>query len=117
MQMWTSFSPTTKFSIIAFVITAALGLLSMGALGYGLYYLVKPLLGNRIDEIHGDASWPSIILAGMAWSVGFIIAGLIHHYLKRFNFGSFVNITLYIVVLWGWILIVWWWIIEFKVIK
>lgn len=115
--MWASFAPVTKFSIIAFLITLGLGLLSMGALGYGLYYLVKPVLGNRIDEISGDASWPSMIIAGMVWSFGFLIASIVAFYLRRFSLPVAVHYTLYVIILWLWILVVWWWLIEFKVVK
>jgi hypothetical protein len=115
--MWSSFSPTTRFSIIAFVITLVLGLLSMGALGYGLYYLVKPILGERIEELKGDTSWPSMILAGMAWSFGFLIAAGLLRFLSKFNLPAFLNYSAYALVLWLWVLMVWWCIIEFRLVK
>jgi hypothetical protein len=115
--MWSSISATTKFSIIAFVITLGLGLLSMGGLGYGLYYLVKPVLGERIEELRGDTSWPSMILAGMACSFGFLIAAGLLSYLTRFKLPALLNYSIYALVLWLWILIIWWWLIEFRVVK
>lgn len=115
--MWSSFSPITKFSIIAFAISLGLGLLSMGALGYGLYYLVKPVLGNRIEELSGDASWPSMILAGMAWSFGFLIASVALYYLKRYALPAAILYLIYATLLWFWILLIWWWLIEFKIVK
>lgn len=115
--MWSTFSYATKFSIISFLISGLLGLFSMGALGYGLYYLVKPVLGNRIDELQGDAMWPSIILAGMAWSVSFLIAGWLYSWLIRFNLPSYLNYFAYLFVLWLWILAVWFTIIHFRVVN
>jgi hypothetical protein len=115
--MWSAFHPFTRFSIIAFVLSLGLGLLSMGALGYGLYYLVRPILGNRIEELQGDSSWPSMIFAGMAWSFGFLIAGLATHYLWRFKLPITIHYLIYITILWFWILIIWWWLIEFRVVK
>jgi hypothetical protein len=115
--MWSSFSSTTKFSIIAFVISLGLGLLSMGALGYGLYYLVKPVLGNRIEELQGDASWPSMIMAGMSWSFGFLIASLAMYYLREYKLPTLLHILIYISILWLWLLLIWWWLIEFRVVK
>ena len=58
--MWKKFSGTTKFSIVAFILTLALGLLSMGALGYGLYFLVAPVLDKDIDSLRGDTTWPTV---------------------------------------------------------
>jgi|GEM_PF-4817883 len=43
-DFWKSLSGNTRFSVIAFVISAALGLISMGALGTVLYYPVLFLL-------------------------------------------------------------------------
>lgn len=115
--MWTSLSSYTKFSVIGFGVSLALGLLSMGALGYGLYYLVKPILGNRIDELQGDTMWPSVIMAGMLWSIGFIIAGIAMHFLLRFKLTPTVLNLIYIGILWLWLLLLWWWIIEFRIVK
>ena len=115
--MWASFSAYTKFSLIGFGASLALGLLSMGALGYGLYYLVKPVLGNRIDELQGDTMWPSIIMAGMLWSIGFLIAGIAMHYLVKVKLPIVSLNLIYIGILWLWLLLLWWWIIEFRVVK
>lgn len=115
--MWASFSATTKFSIVAFGVALGLGLISMGALGYGLYYIIRPVLGNRIEELGGDTLWPSTIFAGMAWSLGFLIAGLIMHFLAQYKLSILAHYLCYGFILWSWALLVWWVLIEFKVVK
>lgn len=87
----------------------------MGFLGYGLYFLVQPILGDRIDELHGDAMWPSTILAGMAWSLAFLLAGWLTQYLHKPP--SFLFYFTYLLILWLWILVVWFTIIHFKVVN
>jgi len=115
--MWSTFAKSTKFSIVGFLISAMLGLFSMGVLGYALYYLVSPLLGDRIDELKGDAAWPSLILAGMAWSVAFLLAGGLYSWLKKKNLPSLVLYFSYVFVLWLWALVVWFAIIHFRVVS
>lgn len=89
----------------------------MGALGYGLYYLVIPILGNRIDELQGDSLWPSMILAGMAWSQSFLFASFVHHALKKHIASEWIMKVIYGFVLWTWILVVWFTIIHFRVVS
>ena len=84
-SIWQSWSVTTRFSILAFCGSMALSLLSMGALGYLLYYPVAPLLPESIDTLPGDTTWPSVIFAGMVWSFGFLLAGIAFHYSNRQN--------------------------------
>jgi hypothetical protein len=115
--MWATFSSVTKFSIIAFLVSGVLGLFSMGALGYGLYFLVKPVLGNRINELQGDTMWPAMILAGMAWSMAFLIAAWCYHWLLKFDLPQAIMNFSYAFILWGWILIVWFIIIHFRVVS
>ncbi len=105
--------PTTKvmrFSLVAFVITLALGLLSMGFLGIGLYYLVSPLLDLKfpdLDSLHGDWVWPALILSGMFWSFGFLIAGWVYLTLARFNLNKATRIAIYVLILLLWAIIIW----------
>lgn len=52
----------------------------MGALGAMLYYACCPLPGpfyGTLDGWHGDWAWTATILAGMLWSLSFVIAGRI----------------------------------------
>ena len=105
--------PSTKvmrFSLVAFVITLALGLLSMGFLGIGLYYIVSPILDLKfpdLDSIHGDWVWPALILSGMLWSFGFLFAGWIYLYLARFDWAQSTRIAIYVLTLLLWALILW----------
>lgn len=115
--MWSTFSKPTKFSIVGFVVSGALGLFSMGLLGYGLYYVVQPVLGDRMDEIQGDATWPSLILAGMVWSVGFLLAGGLYSFLSKKNLPLVVQYFCYAMVLWLWALVVWYTIIDFRIVN
>ena len=115
--MWSTFSSVTKFSIVAFVVSGVLGLFSMGLLGYGLYYLIKPIMSNRIDELQGDTMWPSVILAGIAWSVSFLMAGWVYSVLVKYNWRSILSYFVYVFILWAWVLVVWFTIIHFKIVS
>lgn len=108
IQKWKHCSKTTKFSIIAFIITATLGLLSMGMLGALLYYPVCFLIKRFPDfnSWHGDWVWPALISVGMFWSLGFILAGLFHHFLKN-KLNVIISFIVYISILWIWALILW----------
>jgi len=105
--------PTTKvmrFSLVAFIINLALGLLSMGFLGIGLYHIVSPVLDLKfpdLDSLHGDWIWPALILSGMLWSFGFLIAGWTHLYLVRFKLSQFMLKAIYILILLLWAAIIW----------
>jgi len=85
LTRWKSLSYTKKFSIIACIITFALGILSMGLLGTALYYSVSFLFSSypTLNDWNGDWVWPSMIGVGMIWSLGFIFAGITWHYLKK----------------------------------
>ncbi|MDP5122170.1 MAG: hypothetical protein NWQ46_11285 [Spirosomaceae bacterium] len=99
----------TKFSIIAFAVTGALGLLSMGALGLGLYYPVSMLFKNypTAESWHGDWVWPAMITAGMAWSFGFIFAGIGWHFTAKIIHSKVILSLVYTVILWLWAAFVW----------
>jgi hypothetical protein len=115
---WKSLAYYKRFSIVAFAITLALGLLSMGALGAGLYYTLLPLVKNKFpafDEWHGDWVWPAMISSAMMWSAGFIFGGISYHYLFKLRVPKFLNIPVYIFVLWIWINIVWYIILSQQV--
>lgn len=91
-------------SIIAALVVAALGLLSMGILGLVLYYLTYPLhypLLGDIDDWEGtDLFWPSIILAGMLWAVCFPVAGYVDLRLKQADRPRWVRRAAYLAILW-----------------
>jgi hypothetical protein len=117
MASWKELPPIAKFSIIAFVIALILGLMSLGAEGYGIYYAVGFMLPVSIDTIHGDRLWPSLILAGMAWSLGFLFAGLICQGISQRTKSRILLGLTYILILWIWDFIVWWAIIALKVVQ
>lgn len=99
-----------KRSIIAFVLTLALGLLSMGALGGILYYAVYPLFSpvyGDLNDWRGDWVWPAVILAGMLWSVSFLIAGLLNLRLEQSGMAVLARRIAYGVILWLGAALVW----------
>ncbi len=110
---WKELPPIAKFSLIAFVIAIILGLMSMGIQGYGVYFAVEFALPVSIDSISGDSMWPSTILAGMAWSIGFLIAGFATARIKN----KLLVYVVYLLILWGWAYLVWWAIIGLKVVQ
>lgn len=69
-----------RWSILALAVALILALAGMGALGAMLYYACYPLPGpfyGTLDGWHGDWAWTATILAGMLWSLSFVIAGCI----------------------------------------
>ena len=110
---WKELPPVAKFSLIAFVVAIILGLMSMGVQGYGVYFAVEFALPVSIESISGDSLWPSTILAGMAWAIGFLIAGFATARLKNKLLVYFV----YLLILWIWAYLVWWAIIGLKVVQ
>src|SRR6478736_4907651 len=114
--MWKRLTGTTKFSILAFVLTLALALLSMGALGYGLYFLVAPVLDKDIDTISGDATWPTVLMVGVLSSFGFLLGGLAFHYL-RWKIGELLSYLVYLIVMWLWILLLWYVFLNYAIIQ
>lgn len=73
------FTPPMRWSTIAFLVLTPLGLLSMGGTGAGVTFAVDPvlrrLIGTGIYEQTGDAAWPRMILLGMLFPVGILLAG------------------------------------------
>lgn len=111
------FWPKTKvmrFSVIAFIISLVLSVLSMGFLGIGLYFiaaaplaLLFPSLPNNMDTWHGDWVWPAMIGMPLLWSFGFLIAGWIYLYLEKLDWTELTKKTSYIVVLLLWNIFTW----------
>ena len=117
IEFWNSLAYTTKFSAIASVVTCALGLLSMGMLGLGLYYPVSFLFRSypTLNDWRGDWVWPAIIVVGMAWSLGFVFGGIAWHYLSQ-GVQSIVLLRLiYVLILWLWAAILWYFVIKANV--
>ncbi len=116
-SIWQSLSRNARFSILAFLAAAALSIFSMGALGYAIYYLVAPFLNKSIDSLQGGSTWPTVIFAGMCWSVSFLLAGVSYHYTSKWKFPSVASKVIYGFVLWLWILIVWYLLLNFKIVQ
>jgi len=109
LKYWKPLTRTTKFSIIAFVITLLVGVLSMGILGVGLYYLVYFLFPDYLffQDWAGDWVWPTFIEVGVVWSFGFLIAGLSNHFLRKHITSAIFLKVIYIVILWLWAVGLW----------
>lgn len=114
IQFWKSLSSNSKYSIYAFFIVAALGLLSMGILGFLLYYPVSFLFKNypSINEWHGDWVWPATISVGMFWSIGFIFSGLAIHFLTKITQAKLLIYFVYILILYLWAALLWYLVIT-----
>jgi hypothetical protein len=99
-----------KRSFLAFVISAALGLLSMGFLGAGLYfavYVALPASYPFLNDARGDWVWPATIVIGMGWSLAFLVAGDINLRLERKGTTAPLRRFIYIAILWVWAFIMW----------
>jgi len=99
-----------KRSLIAFVVTLVLGLLSMGALGMSLYYAVSPALRLFFPgeaAWHGDWVWPAAISSGMVWAFGFLAAGAVNKRLAANDTAPIVRRVVYVSLLWVWALGIW----------
>lgn len=114
MEFWVNLTYTTKFSVIAFVATFILGFISMGILGGLLYYPVSIVLRAYpwIDDLHGDWVWPAVIMIGMGWSFGFLMAGAAWHYLTDHIFSVVLLRVIYGVILYTWAAVLWWVVIH-----
>ncbi len=99
-----------KWSLIGFGVSLALGLLSMGALGAALYYVGYPIFApfyGNLNDWTGDWVWPTVIFAGMLWSVSFLAAGFLDLRLEAHDTPMWLRVIAYIAVLWAGAVIVW----------
>lgn len=104
-----------KFSIIAFVLTGAIGLLSMGLLGILLYYLVAFAMPKSIDDLHGDGVWPTIILVGMLWSFGFLMAAYVRSAFAKVMAYKLVLNGSYVIIIWLWAAALWYALLSWPI--
>ena len=95
---------TMKKSVLAFLLAAILGLLSMGVLGGLLYAAAYPVAGLWLEDPelwHGDRLWPTMILTGILWSPSFLVAGYVNLRLVRAGRGTIAaRRWLYALILW-----------------
>ena len=77
--------------------------LSLGMLGYVLYYLAYPVVGLVYPPLtawRGDAVWPLIIGAGILWAPSFLVAGAVEHAMAGRGVSPARRTVAYLVVLW-----------------
>ena len=103
-----------RFSVIAFFVTAVLGLISMGLLGGLLYYPVSFLFRNypTLNDWRGDWVWPATISVGMFWSLGFVFGGIATHYLGKVIESKILLYGIYAFILWAWAAIMWYLVLK-----
>ncbi|MCM4172183.1 hypothetical protein DHD32_11875 [Arenibacter sp. TNZ] len=109
MVLWKTWTFNIKFSLIAFFVTAILGLLSMGALGGLLYFPVSFLFASfpTINDWHGDWVWPTLIMVGMLWSFSFVFAAVAWYFLNKISNSKVLLIATYVAILWLWAALLW----------
>ena len=82
----------------------------MGLLGYGLYYIVSPILNLKFPPMetwHGDWVWPVLFYVSILWPFSFLMAGWAHLSLIKFGWSKIVMYTIYICILLIWDLFLW----------
>jgi hypothetical protein len=92
-----------RWSVAAFVASAVLAVLAMGALGGALYLAVAPLVPGApasIDQLSGDWVWPAMIVTGLAWSPSWLLAGALAHRLRVRAAPLALRVAIYAAVLW-----------------
>ena len=97
-------------SIVRAAVALVLGFVSMGALGAALHVLVAPTLPpgyRQVNALTGDWVWPAMITVGMAWSVGFLVAGAVDRTLEARGRSRVVRRLTYLVLLWSWAALLW----------
>ncbi|RHX88742.1 hypothetical protein [Leptospira stimsonii] len=108
--MWNSLSPNAKFSVVLSVIFSFLGFFSLGAMGFGLYYLVFPISESVFphpNSFHGDWVWPTTILVSILWPLGFIFGAILFDFFKKRGWSTVILYFLYIPILWLWAATLW----------
>jgi hypothetical protein len=92
-----------KWSLVAVAGAILASFLSLGMLGYVLYYLAYPVVGLAYPPLtawRAAAVWPLIIGAGVAWSLSFLPAGVIDHALAARGISPGRRRISYLLVLW-----------------
>jgi hypothetical protein len=92
-----------KWSLAGAVAAILASFLSLGLLGYVLYYLAYPLVGVVYPPLSAwrpDAVWPLIVGAGIVWAISFPVAGIVDHALAVRGASAGRRRLVYILVLW-----------------
>jgi hypothetical protein len=99
-----------KWSVVAGVAAAALSFLSLGLLGYVLYYAAYPIVALAYPPLTAwrpDTVWPLIVGAGIVWSLSFLPAGVLDHALAARGVAAGRRRMAYVLVLWAGAVIAW----------
>lgn len=102
-------------SLVAALMAAMGGFLSMGLLGLVLYHLVSPILNLRFPPLEAwdqPLVWPLIIAMPVVWSPAFVVAGLVNRWATRRGRSRRTRIPLYVAIVWAAALAVWWMLIA-----
>ncbi len=105
-----AFLVSIKYSALATLAAAALGLLGMGVMGLGLYYATSfamPSTYPNLNTAKGDWIWPALIVIGILWSIAFLAAGGLNRYLASKGLQVGWRRIIYAEVLWLWALVLW----------
>lgn len=92
-----------KWSLVGCAAAVLASFLSLGMLGYVLYYLAYPIVVFVYPPLttwRGDAVWPLIIGAGIVWSLSFLVAGVVDHALAGHGVSAARRKIAYLVILW-----------------
>ncbi|WP_421999760.1 hypothetical protein [Reyranella sp.] len=93
-----------KWSVAACGLAIFASFLSLGLLGYVLYYLAYPVVGlvyPPLTSWRGDTVWPLIIGAGIIWSLSFLVAGVVDHAIAARGAARGRRTAAYLAVLWA----------------
>jgi hypothetical protein len=92
-----------KWSLAGTAAAVLASFLSLGLLGYLLYYLAYPVVGvvyPPLSTWRPDAVWPLIVGAGIVWSPSFLVAGVIDRALVGRSTSPTGRWVSYLLVLW-----------------
>lgn len=92
-----------KWSLAACVAAVAASFLSLGMLGYVLYYLAYPIVALVYPPMsvwRPDAVWPLIVGVGIVWSLSFVVAGVVDRALAGRGVAPARRKLSYFAVLW-----------------
>ena len=92
-----------KWSLAGVAAAILASFLSLGLLGYALYYLAYPVVGfvyPPLSEWRPDTVWPLIVGAGIVWAPSFLVAGVIDHALFVRRVSPMRRRISYLLVLW-----------------
>jgi hypothetical protein len=99
-----------KWSLAGVAAAVALSFVSLGLLGYVLYYAAYPVVGFVFPPLTAwrpDSVWPLIVGAGVVWSLSFLPAGILNHTLASRGVPSGQRRLAYVGILWVGAVVAW----------